>query len=151
MTVHQWGLGGPETPISSRKGSRLAQISAIQARRRLSLEIDFSGLLCRAISALAEGVCAVWKLDVIFWLILASREHLNYVSCQYREKFMKFQLKAGQERPALSCCQGFNLVYQHHPVLSPATPACAASGSSLLLIPALACHGRAQDTAESMH
>ena len=52
-------FGGPETPIHARKGSGLAEISAIQgvappeALRRVSLEIDLSGLCGEAISALA--------------------------------------------------------------------------------------------------
>ena len=52
-------LGGPETPIRAGEGSGLAEISAIQgvappdACRRVSLEIDFSGLRGREISALA--------------------------------------------------------------------------------------------------
>ena len=59
LTVDQVYLGGPETPIRARKGSGLAEISAMQgvappeALRRVSLEIDFSGLRCGAISALA--------------------------------------------------------------------------------------------------
>ena len=50
---------GPETPIRARKGSGLAEISAMQgvappeAWRRVSLEIDFSGLRGGAISASA--------------------------------------------------------------------------------------------------
>ena len=57
--VDQGCLCGPETPIRARKGSGIAEISAIQgvappeAERRLSLEIDFSGLRSGAISALA--------------------------------------------------------------------------------------------------
>ena len=52
-------LGGPVTRISASKGSGLAEISAIQgvsppeAWTRVSLEINFSGLRCGAISALA--------------------------------------------------------------------------------------------------
>ena len=55
--VDQVYLGCPETPICARKGSGLAKISATQgvappeALRRVSLEIDFSGLRGRAISA----------------------------------------------------------------------------------------------------
>ena len=50
---------GPETPIRAGQGSVLAEIFAIQgvappeALRRVSLEIDFSGLSGGAISALA--------------------------------------------------------------------------------------------------
>ena len=57
--VAQGYLGGPETPIRAGEGSGLAEISAIQgvappeALRRVSLEIDFSGLRGGAISALA--------------------------------------------------------------------------------------------------
>ena len=53
-------LGGPETPIRARKGSGLAEISAIhevappEAFRRVSLEIDLSGLRGGAIWALAR-------------------------------------------------------------------------------------------------
>ena len=59
MAVAQVYLGGPETPIRRRKGSGLAEISAIhgvappEACRRVSLEIDFSGLCGGAITALA--------------------------------------------------------------------------------------------------
>ena len=51
-------FSGHETPIRARKGSGLAEISAMQgvappeALRRVSLEIDFSGLRGGAISAL---------------------------------------------------------------------------------------------------
>ena len=57
--VAQGSLGGPETPIRARKGSGLAEISAMQgvappeACRRVLLKIDFSGLRGGAISALA--------------------------------------------------------------------------------------------------
>ena len=57
--VDQVYLGSPETPIRARNGSGLAEISAMQgfdppeACRRVSLEIDFSGLRGGAISALA--------------------------------------------------------------------------------------------------
>ena len=60
LAVDQVYLGGPETRIRARKGSGLAKIlSAMQgvappeACRRVSLEIDFSGLCGGAISALA--------------------------------------------------------------------------------------------------
>ena len=59
LAVNQGCLGGPETRIRARKGSEFAEISAIhrvalpEARRRLSLEIDFTGPRCGAISALA--------------------------------------------------------------------------------------------------
>ena len=59
MAVDQAYSGGPETPILGRKGSGLAEISTMQgvappeACRRVSLEIDFSGLSGGAISALA--------------------------------------------------------------------------------------------------
>ena len=59
LAVDQVYLGGHETPIRAREGSGLAEISAMQgvappeALRRVSLEIDFSGLRCGAISALA--------------------------------------------------------------------------------------------------
>ena len=59
LAFDQGCLGGPETPIHARKGSGLAEISAMQgvappeALRRVSLEIDFSGLRGGAISALA--------------------------------------------------------------------------------------------------
>ena len=59
LAIYEGCLGGPETPISARKGSGLAEISAIhevappEACRRVSLEIDFSGLRGGAISALA--------------------------------------------------------------------------------------------------
>ena len=59
LAVEQVYLGGHETPIRARKGSGLAEISAMQgvsppeACRRVSLEIDFSGLRGGAISALA--------------------------------------------------------------------------------------------------
>ena len=59
LAVDQVYLGSPETPIRARKGSGIAEISAIhgvappKARRRVSLEIDFSGLRGGAISALA--------------------------------------------------------------------------------------------------
>ena len=61
LAVDEGCLGGPETPIRARKGSGLAEISAIQgvappeALRRVlpALEIDFSGLRGGAISALA--------------------------------------------------------------------------------------------------
>ena len=59
LAVDQVYLGGHETPIRARKGSGLAEISAIQgvappeALRRVSLEIDFSCLSGGAISALA--------------------------------------------------------------------------------------------------
>ena len=59
LAVDQGCLCGPETPIRARKGSGLAKISAIQgvappeASRRVSLEIDFSGLRGGTISALA--------------------------------------------------------------------------------------------------
>ena len=59
LAVAQVYLGGHETPIRARKGSGLAEISAMQgvappeALRRVSLEIDFSGLRGRVISALA--------------------------------------------------------------------------------------------------
>ena len=50
LAVDEGCQGGPETPIRAGKGSGIAEISAIQgvappeAERRLSLEIDFSGL-----------------------------------------------------------------------------------------------------------
>ena len=50
LAVDQGCLRGPETPIRAGKGPGIAEISAIQgvappeAERRLSLEIDFSGL-----------------------------------------------------------------------------------------------------------
>ena len=59
LAVDQVYLGGPETPIRARKGSGLAEISAMQgvappeACRRVSLELDFSGLRGGAIWALA--------------------------------------------------------------------------------------------------
>ena len=59
LAVDEGCLGGPETRIRAGKGSGLAEISAIQrfappeACRRLSLEIDFSGLRGGVISALA--------------------------------------------------------------------------------------------------
>ena len=59
LAVAQVYLGGPETPIRARKGSGLAEISAMQgvappeACRSVSLELDFSGLSGGAISALA--------------------------------------------------------------------------------------------------
>ena len=59
LAVDEGCLGGPETPIRARKGSGLAEISAIQgvapaeALRKVSLEIDFSGLRGGAIWALA--------------------------------------------------------------------------------------------------
>ena len=59
LAVDQVNLGGHETTIRARKGSGLAKISAMQgvtppeALRRVSLEIDFSGLRGGAISALA--------------------------------------------------------------------------------------------------
>ena len=59
LAVDQVYLGGPETPIRAGKGSGLVEISAIQgvappeAWRRVSLEIDFSGLRGGAISASA--------------------------------------------------------------------------------------------------
>ena len=59
LAVAQVYLGGHETPIRARKGSGIAEISAIQgvappeAERRLSLEINFSGLRGGVISALA--------------------------------------------------------------------------------------------------
>ena len=59
LAIDQGCLRGPETRIRARKGSGLAEISAMQgvappeACRRVSLEIDFSGLRGRAISALA--------------------------------------------------------------------------------------------------
>ena len=52
LAVDQVYLGGPETRIRARRGSGLAEISAIQGvappetLRRVSLEIDFSGLSC---------------------------------------------------------------------------------------------------------
>ena len=58
LAVAQVYLGGHETPIRARKGSGIAEISAIQgvappeAERRLSLEIDFSGLRGGVILAL---------------------------------------------------------------------------------------------------
>ena len=57
--IDQVYLGGPVTRIRASKGSGLAEISAIQgfyppeAWRRVSLEINFSGLRGGAISALA--------------------------------------------------------------------------------------------------
>ena len=59
LAVDEGCLGGPETPIRARKGSGLAEISAMQgvappeACRRVSQEIDFSGLSGGAVSALA--------------------------------------------------------------------------------------------------
>ena len=59
LAVAQVYLGGHEIPIRARKGSGLAKISAMQgvappeACRRVSLEIDFSGLCGGAIWALA--------------------------------------------------------------------------------------------------
>ena len=59
LAVNQVYLGGPESPIRARKESGLAEISAIhgvappEALRRVTLETDFSGLCCGAISALA--------------------------------------------------------------------------------------------------
>ena len=59
LAVDQVYLGGHETPIRARKGSGLAEISAMQgvappeACRRVSLEIDFSGLRGGANLALA--------------------------------------------------------------------------------------------------
>ena len=59
LAVAQVYLVGHETPIRARKGSGLAEISAMQgvappeACRRVLLEIDFSGLSGGAISALA--------------------------------------------------------------------------------------------------
>ena len=59
LAVDQVYLGGPETRIRARKGSGLAEISAMQgvappeALRRVSQEIDFSGLSGGKISALA--------------------------------------------------------------------------------------------------
>ena len=59
LAIAQVYLGGPETRIRAGKGSGLAEISAMQgvappeALRRVSLEIDFSGLPGGAISALA--------------------------------------------------------------------------------------------------
>ena len=64
LAFDQGCLGGPETPIHARKGSGLAEISAIkgvtppEAERRVSLEIDFSGVSGGAIWALAvDGGC----------------------------------------------------------------------------------------------
>ena len=59
LAVDQGGLGGLKTRIRAGKGSGLAQISSFQGVaplegwRRLSLEINFSGLRCVAISVLA--------------------------------------------------------------------------------------------------
>ena len=59
LAINQVYLGGPETPICAGKGSGLAEISAIhmvappEALKRVSLEIDFSGLSGGKISALA--------------------------------------------------------------------------------------------------
>ena len=59
LAVDQGYLGVPETRIRAGKGSGLAEISAMQgvappeACRRVSQEIDFSGLSGGAISALA--------------------------------------------------------------------------------------------------
>ena len=59
LAVAQVYLVGHKTPSRARKGSGLAEISAMQgvalpeAERRLSLEIDFSGLRGGVISALA--------------------------------------------------------------------------------------------------
>ena len=59
LAVDQVYLVGPETPIRARKGSGIAEISTIhgiappEACRRVSLEIDFSGLRGGAISASA--------------------------------------------------------------------------------------------------
>ena len=59
LAVAQVYLGGHETPIHSRKGSGLAEISAMQgvappeACKKVSLEIYFAGLRGGAISALA--------------------------------------------------------------------------------------------------
>ena len=56
LAVAQVYLGGHETPIRASKGSGLAEISAIQgvtppeALRRVSLEIDITGLSGGAIS-----------------------------------------------------------------------------------------------------
>ena len=71
LAVAQVYLVGHETPIRARKGSGLAEISAMQgvappeACRRVSLEIDFSGLRGRAIWALAVAqVYLVGQLEV---------------------------------------------------------------------------------------
>ena len=59
LAVDQKGLCGPKTRVHARKGLKTAKISVIQgvappeASTRLSLEINFSGLLGGAISALA--------------------------------------------------------------------------------------------------
>ena len=59
LAVDQVYLVGPETPIRARKGSGIAEISTIhgiappEACRRVSLEIDFSGLRGGEISASA--------------------------------------------------------------------------------------------------
>ena len=59
LAVDEGCQGGQETPIRARKGSGLAEISAMQgvappeACRRVSLEIHFSGLRGGAISTLA--------------------------------------------------------------------------------------------------
>ena len=59
LAINQVYLVGPESPIRARKGSGIAEISAMQgvappgASRRVLLEIDFSGLSGGAISASA--------------------------------------------------------------------------------------------------
>ena len=83
--VTQGYLGGPETRIRAGKGSGLAEISVIQgvappeALRRVSLEIEFSGLRCRANLALAVDQGCLCGLETP---IRAGKSSAEYQCCK---------------------------------------------------------------------
>ena len=78
LAVDQVYLGGPETPIRAGKVLQMPKCQCCKAEQ----DIEISA------SIFSDS----WWQDM-FWLILASRAHLNNVISRYRENFREFQLR----------------------------------------------------------